>query len=118
MLKRSDSGTYQKELISIKRTLQNNNYIAIIPSASAGRNRRVQEEDQKTTCRVNPNTEVIKIKNCVYTIPYSFGKDQTSWLLEIRLEEQHKVTIRGKTMKSDMEDHVWKETHGHQPPVE
>ena len=69
--------------------------------------------------RVKPPTEFNMTKNCVYSIPCSFGKiyqGETGRPLKVRLEEHRKAVIRGEIAKSGMADHIWKEK-GNQLPL-
>ena len=71
---------------------------------------------QRYLFRVKPPTEFNMIKNCVYSIPCSCGKiykGETGRPLKVRLEEQHKVVVRGEIEKLGMVDHIWKEKGNH-----
>ena len=66
--------------------------------------------------QVKPLTEFNMIKNCVYSIPCSYGKiykGETGRPLKVRLEEHRKVVVRGEIKKSGMADHIWKEKGNH-----
>ena len=68
--------------------------------------------------RVKPPTEFNMIKNCVYSIPCSYGKiykGETGRPLKVRLEEHQKAIVRGEIEKSGMADHIWKENKNHLP---
>ena len=68
--------------------------------------------------RVKPPTEFNMTKNCVYSIPCSFGKIykcETGFPLKVRLEEQWKAVVRGEIEKSGMADHIWKKKGDHLP---
>lgn len=64
-----DRKTQQEEMITGKRTLQNNNDSANIISSSAGRNRRVKEENQNitTVCLIRVNSISEKIPRISYS---------------------------------------------------
>ena len=68
--------------------------------------------------RVKPPTEFNMTKNCVYSIPCSFGKiykGETGRPLKVRLEEHRKAIVRGEIEKSGMADHISKENGNHLP---
>ena len=55
-------------------------------------------------------------KNCVYSIPCSFGKvykDKTCRPLKVRLQEHQKAVVRTEIEKSGLADHIWKEEENH-----
>ena len=73
---------------------------------------------RRSLFRVKPSTEFNMIKNCVYSIPYSYGKiykGETGLPLKVRLEEHRKASVRGEIEKSGMADHIWKEKENHLP---
>ena len=68
--------------------------------------------------RVKPPTELNMTKNCVYSIPCSYGKiykGETGRPLKVGLEEHRKAVVRGEIEKSGMVDHIWKEKGNHLP---
>lgn len=57
------------------------------------------------------------IKNCVYSIPYSLGKEyngETSRTLNGKMEEYRKAIVRGEIMKLSIVHRVWREKSNHQ----
>ena len=67
---------------------------------------------------VKPPTEFNIIKNCVYSIPYSYDKIYKGKIghpLKVRLEEHGKAKVWGEIEKSGMADHIWKEKGNHLP---
>ena len=66
--------------------------------------------------RVKPPTKFNMTKNCVYSIPGSWGKLYKAGIsrpLKVRLEEHRKAIVRGEIEKSGMADHIWKENGNH-----
>ena len=57
-------------------------------------------------------------KNCVYSIPCSWGnicKSKTGRPRKVRLEEHRKAVVRGEIEKSGIADHIWKEKRNYLP---
>ena len=67
---------------------------------------------------VKPPMEFNMTKNCVYSIPCSYGKiykGETGRPLKVKLEEHRKAIVQGEIEKSGMADHIWKENGNHLP---
>ena len=57
-------------------------------------------------------------RNCVYSIPYSYGKvykGEACCKLKVKLKKHKKAVLRGEIEKSSIANHIWKEKWNHQP---